>query len=643
MIIVGTAGHIDHGKTTLIRSLTGIETDRLHEEQQRGISIELGFAYIDLPGGMRVGLIDVPGHERFVHHMIAGATGVDLVVLVVAADEGIMPQTKEHVAICELLGMKQGVVVLTKTDLVDEEWLELVEEDVKDYLSGTFLKDAPCLHFASTWTGPELDGFKGQLHGLLADLTTRVRKASLQRPAVMPIDRIFTIKGFGTVLTGTVQSGVLRAGDSVRLLPSQRKLKIRRLENHGQTAEESPAGTRTAANVPDLQKSQVQRGDVIVAGEAIQPVVQLTASLKAVDNLQVEIKSQFKALFHTGSSYTEAAVRLLDCSRLGPGEEAIVAVRLAFPTALLPGNRFVLRAFSHVAEYGKTLGGGAILWPAGIKGKPATLEAAGKLKGDSPAQAAEGLAYLSGLDGVPVADLSYLSPLPEKEIVAAVANAVEGSEEVKHITVAGRPWLLHSVHDETIRLAILAVVEQFHKDNPRKRGLAKEELRSRLPSYFKRDVVEAVLESMLAQGGLEGDELRVMNPGFEPVIDERFGKLLARTEESLNRGGMSPPMRDALADEIGVDEKELGEVLTNLVESGRAVRISSELYFHTSAEERARGKLVAFLRENKTATTQQLKDLWGITRKYLIPLAEHFDATKVTVRCGASERKLRGS
>lgn len=642
MIIVGTAGHIDHGKTTLIRSLTGIETDRLLEEKQRGISIELGFAYLDLPGGMRVGLIDVPGHERFVHHMIAGATGVDLVILVVAADEGIMPQTKEHVAICELLGMKQGVVIITKTDLVDDEWLELVEEDVKDYLARTFLRDAPYLRFAATWEGDGLEAFKGQLYSLLTDLTTRLSKASLQRPAVMPIDRVFTIKGFGTVLTGTVQSGTLRAGDGIRLLPSGRRAKIRRLENHGQPADKSPAGTRTAVNVPDFQKHQVQRGDVIVSGDSIEPVVQLTASLKAVDNLQVELKPQFKALFHTGSSYTEAAVRLLDRNRLGAGDEAIVAIRLAFPTALLPGNRYILRAFSHVAEYGKTVGGGTILWPAGIKARPATLEAAARLTAEDPAEVAAGLAFLSGLDGVAVSDLSYLSPVPTDDLIAAVKDGGAGGA-VHYLTVAGRPWFLHAIHNDTVCSAMMAVIDQFHQDNPRKRGLAKEELRSRLPSYFDREVVEAVLAALLARGELAGDELRVMRQGFEPVFDERFARLLARAEHVLLKGGMSPPIRDAVAEELGIDDKELAEVLANLVESGAAVRIASDLYFHRSAEDRARKQLVTFLQKNATATTQELKDLWGITRKYLIPLAEHYDATHVTVRSGASQRKLRGT
>ncbi|MBM4355523.1 MAG: selenocysteine-specific translation elongation factor, partial [Deltaproteobacteria bacterium] len=367
MIVVGTAGHIDHGKTTLIRTLTGIETDRLKEEQQRGISIELGFAYLDLEDGSRVGLIDVPGHERFVHHMIAGATGVDLVLLVVAADEGVMPQTREHVAICELLGMRRGIVVLSKVDLVDAEWLELVRDDIRDYLAGTFLADAPVLPFSSTFAGGALGSFREHLYREIMAQSRQLEKASVRRPFMMPVDRVFTVKGFGTVVTGTVQSGGIRVGDSVEVLPAGLQTKVRRLEIHGQTAEESRAGTRTAANLPDVEKLDVDRGNVLVAPGTIVPVSRLTVSLSALPSLLGELKEQFKVLFHTGSAMTEASVRLLDCQRLTGGGRALAAVRLSTPLAVLPGNRYVVRGFTTMADYGKTIGGGTILWPDSVK------------------------------------------------------------------------------------------------------------------------------------------------------------------------------------------------------------------------------------------------------------------------------------
>jgi len=642
MIVVGTAGHIDHGKTTLVRSLTGIETDRLQEEQQRGISIELGFAYLDLPDGTRLGLVDVPGHERFVHHMIAGATGVDLVILVVAADEGVMPQTKEHVAICELLGMKKGLVVLSKVDLVDEEWLELVRDDVADYLASTFLAGAPFLEFASTWEPDRMGQFKNSLNDVVLQLSSALTKESQARPFMMPVDRAFTIRGFGTVVTGTVQSGTIRAGDPVVVQPSGRTTRIRRLENHGQQTDEARAGTRTAINILDVQKGEIQRGNVLVSSPRVHPLFELTATLEAVPNLQVERKTQFKALFHTGSAMSEASVRLLDCPRLQAGTRAYVGIRLASPVSLMPGNRYILRAFSHVAEFGKTLGGGTILWPAGVKARQENLERLRKLESDSSADIVEALAFLSGMAGLDVNDMGYLSTVSDAEVEKCLAHDTAGSPPVHRFRVGGRPRLMHTSHVDRVSGLILHVVDGYHEANPRRPGITREELKSSLPHYLDREIVVAVIEHLVDSGLLAGDEMRVRKPGFEPRLEEDFVALLNRAETLLRRGGLSPPTRDALAEQLDLDDKEVVEVLSYMAESGRAVKVSSGLYCHSRTLAEARQRLVTFLEQNQTATTQQLKDLFAISRKYLIPLIEHFDASRVTVRIGTSQRKLRG-
>jgi len=639
MIIVGTSGHIDHGKTTLVLKLTGIDTDRLKEEKARGISIELGFAYLDLPGGRRLGLIDVPGHERFVHHMIAGATGVDLVLLVVAADEGIMPQTKEHVAICQLLGMRKGVVVLTKTDLVDPEWAALVEDDIRSYLAPTFLSGAPVLPFSATWEGDRLDKFRDDLYGVLESISAGVSKASADRPFMMPVDRVFSIKGFGTVVTGTVQSGRVLPGDPVTILPEGLPARVRRVEVHGQPAQESAAGTRTAVNLPDIQLGDVQRGDVVAAPGFLKPVTVVCATVEALESLQVPLKGQFKALFHNGAAMAEASVRLLNAKELPAGGHGLAVIRLQAPIALLPGSRHVLRGFTPLAGYGKTLGGGVVLWPGPLKDRDRNLEMLSRLSAAEPAGLLEAAAYLSGANGVPGDALPFLLPIPAGGRLAD-PDASPGAR-VRRIHVAAAERFVHSEIFDHACKQVLDVIDAYHAANPRKKGIPKEELKSRLPAYLERDVVVALTEELVRSGTLAADDLAVWKRGFAVNLDDSFLRSVRSVEAVLHKGAMSPPARDALPAETGCTEKELSEVLAFLVAEGKAVKIASDLYFHRDAMENARHMLLDFFKTNPSATTQQLKDLWGLSRKYLIPLAEYFDSIRLTVRTGSAERKLR--
>jgi selenocysteine-specific elongation factor len=640
MIVIGTAGHIDHGKTTLIERLTGIETDRLKEEKQRGISIELGFAYLDLPDGQRIGLIDVPGHERFVHHMIAGATGVDLVVLVVAADEGIMPQTREHISICELLGMRRGIVILTKTDLVDEEWLELVREDVADYLQQTFLAGSDILDFSAVWSAERLGVFKQALYQRIMAQTQAFEKLAEQRPFMMPVDRIFSIRGFGTVVTGTVQSGTVRTGEKVRVLPGGAETKVRRLEIHGQTAAESQAGTRTAINLPDVTREDVQRGNVLVSSDIFAPVVQLTGMVKAVAGLHADLKPQFKALFHTGSAYSEAAVRVLSGDSLGAEGEAMIGLRLSTPLAILPGDRFVLRAFSMVADFGRTLGGGTILWPGSVKGRPENLAALSDLTGDSPGPVLVALTRLAGLQGINEAALGYLSPLPVQSLVDA-AGTLDG-DGLFRLNVEGVVRLLHPEFFAAYIERIIKAVGEYHERQPRRAGIPREELKSQLPAFLDRAIAAAAVQRLVEDGTLAGDERMVRLASFSVQLDGEYLRQLDAIEGELKGGWLAPPTREALGASLGLNEKELTERLNLLAEKGRIVKVSSDFYYHQEAVSQAREQLVKLLRSQGTASTQQLKDLWGLTRKHLIPFAEYFDAIRLTVRTANSERRLRG-
>ncbi len=640
MIVIGTAGHIDHGKTTLIERLIGIETDRLKEEKQRGISIELGFAYLDLPDGQRIGLIDVPGHERFVHHMIAGATGVDLVVLVVAADEGIMPQTREHISICELLGMRRGIVILTKTDLVDEEWLELVREDVADYLQQTFLAGSDILDFSAVWSAERLGVFKQALYQRIMAQTQAFEKLAEQRPFMMPVDRIFSIRGFGTVVTGTVQSGTVRTGEKVRVLPGGAETKVRRLEIHGQTAAESQAGTRTAINLPDVTREDVQRGNVLVSSDIFAPVVQLTGMVKAVAGLHADLKPQFKALFHTGSAYSEAAVRVLSGDSLGAEGEAMIGLRLSTPLAILPGDRFVLRAFSMVADFGRTLGGGTILWPGSVKGRPENLAALSDLTGDSPGPVLVALTRLAGLQGINEAALGYLSPLPVQSLVDA-AGTLDG-DGLFRLNVEGVIRLLHPEFFAAYIERIIKAVGEYHERQPRRAGIPREELKSQLPAFLDRAIAAAAVQRLVEDGTLAGDERMVRLASFSVQLDGEYLRQLDAIEGELKGGWLAPPTREALGASLGLNEKELTERLNLLAEKGRIVKVSSDFYYHQEAVSQAREQLVKLLRSQGTASTQQLKDLWGLTRKHLIPFAEYFDAIRLTVRTANSERRLRG-
>ncbi|MBM4371434.1 MAG: selenocysteine-specific translation elongation factor [Deltaproteobacteria bacterium] len=641
MIIVGTAGHIDHGKTTLVKALTGIDTDRLKEEKQRGISIELGFAPLDLPDGRRIGLVDVPGHERFVHHMIAGATGVDLVLMVIAADEGIMPQTREHLAICSLLGVRRGLVVLTKADLVEPDWLELVREDLESALATTFLRGAPVLAFGAGWE-ERREAFRAEVLQTIAALADTGVRPGGDRPLLLPIDRVFTIKGFGTVVTGTVVSGSLAAGEALEVLPDRLPVKARYLEVHNRKTLRSEVGTRTAVNLADAEG--VARGMVLARPDTVEPTRRLVMRLEAVPNLAEPARSRFGALFHVGTTYVEAEVRLLDRDRLGPGEVAIAALHLRQPVVLLPGMHAVLRAFSPVADFGKTLGGGRILLPVMPRMRPEALEALGCLLDPDPAARVEAATLLAGpsgvrrralpawvdLDPVPLGDAARTAAGRDAVVVLPPAGVARGPED---------DVLLHRLHERQLLQRARDRISAFHAASPRRPAMPREELRSQLPGVEDPRFFHALCDRWVADGDLEGGEQGLRLPGFSVDLGERFLGLAGTLEERLLAAGMTPPTLGELRDAF--PGRDLADALEHLVSEGRVVRVSPELLFHREVLDRIREQLVSWLTTRGTITTQEFKEVTGLTRKYLIPLAEHFDAVRLTVRTADSSRRLR--
>lgn len=639
MFIVGTAGHIDHGKTTLVRSLTGIDTDRLKEEKERGISIELGFAYVDLAPGQRIGLIDVPGHERFVHHMIAGATGVDVVMLVVAADEGVMPQTREHLAICELLGMKRGMVVLTKTDLVDPDWLELVKEDVAKALSHTFLKGAPILEFSALWPADRMTAFRASLLEILTSLAKESRSINADRPLLFPVDRVFSVKGFGTVATGTIQAGQVAVGDELVLLPEKNRTRVRRVEVHGASVQSAAAGSRAALNLPEIAREELERGAVLAHPGTLESTRELMAHLKLLPTLPAPLRRQFKALFHTGSTMTEATVRLQEPKELAPGAEGLVSIHLEQPVAVLAGQRFIVRGFTTLADFGKTLGGGTLLWPSFVRPKPRNLERLAQLLDPTPDQAVDAASYLAGSNGITVRSLPAWTPLP----ASALRHSTDHPPGSVRRLGTTQPTLLHEEYWEILSQRIFEVLQAYHAENARKPGMPKEELKSKLPLHLDRTLVDQALVFLVQQGTLRTDDLTLALASFSPQLDDRFKELQKRLADTLLASGLEPPERSELLKSFSSDSKATAEALARLVQEGTVTRVTSEYFLHTQNFQGAKERLVSFLKENGVITTQQMKELFGLSRKYLIPLAEFFDSSKVTLRVGSAERRLRVS
>ena len=471
-IILGTAGHIDHGKTSLIRALTGIDTDRLKEEKERGITIELGFAHLQLPDGRLLGIVDVPGHEKFVKNMVAGATGIDLVALVIAADEGVMPQTREHLEICSILEIKHGLVVLTKVDMVDPDWLELVREDVSEYLSETFLAEAPVAEVSSV-TGEGIP----ELIELINRMTRDIPERDMGHLFRLPIDRVFTMKGFGTVITGTSISGTIRTGDEVTVYPQGITSKIRGIHVHNEAMEEVHAGLRTAINLQGIEKMMLQRGNVVATKDSLRSTYMLDVVLDLLKSAPRKFKNRAKVRFHAGTAEIISTLVLLDRDELNPGETCLAQIRLDAPTTVLKGDRFVLRSYSPV----RTIGGGQILHPLPGKKKrfqERVLNELKMLQKGEEEEVIEIFVSLGRFKGVGEEELSFLTNMSRKKLTEQL-NALKSKQRIIRFDKE-QGTMIHADFMEKARSELLETLSQYHKDFPLKQGLVKEELRSRM-------------------------------------------------------------------------------------------------------------------------------------------------------------------
>ncbi len=620
-VIVGTAGHIDHGKTSLVKALTGIDADRLEEEKRRGITIDIGFAHLDLPAPdgtpLHLGFVDVPGHERFVRNMLAGVGGIDLVLLVIAADEGVKPQTREHVDICRLLGIRRGLTVLNKADLVDRESFEVVRMEVEEFLRGSFLDGAPILPISSR-TGAGLDELKRELARVAAEAQPKDSSAIFR----LPIDRVFSMKGFGTVITGTLISGAVKKEQEVEVFPSGARARVRGVQVHGAPAEQATAGQRTALNLSGIEKDQLARGMVLAEPGLLRPTRRLDAQLSLLQSAK-PLKDRAHVHFHAYTAEMLAEVALIGGGgQLAPGQSSYVQLKLAEETLLLPGDRFIVRQFSPVV----TIGGGTVLDVARPQKRadPTFLELLES--GDRPRVLKIRVAAHHDAGGT-LAELTAETGWRAEEIERLAQPLVADG---KLLRIGDR--LVHPPAFEGLKIAVLSGLDEFHNANPLATGINRQELFA--PFGPPADVANALL-SQLAQAGnidIAGELVRLSGRGVVMKDEEAEAKQII--EKAFADAGLKVPLlKDVLAG-VKVDRARAQKIVTLLLRDRVLIKLADDLVFHRDALDSLRRNLSAQKAKTPKLNVAQFKDLTGVSRKYAIPLLEYLDRERVTRRVG---------
>jgi len=631
-IILGTAGHIDHGKTSLIKALTGVNTDRLKEEQQRGITIELGFAALDLPSGQRLGIVDVPGHEKFVKNMVAGATGIDLVAMIIAADEGIMPQTREHMEICSLLGIQHGLVVLTKIDLVDEEWLALVQEEVAEFTQNTFLADAPVVQVSAV-KSLGLTEFIDTLDGLCAKASARTSTGLLR----LPVDRVFTMKGFGTVITGTLIAGKVSVGDRIMLYPSGITSRVRGVQVHNQSVTTAEAGMRTAINFQGLDKSQVNRGDMVALPDTLVSSYMIDVAFNYLVGNVKALKNRTVVRFHTGTSEITGTLVLLDRSELQPGETVMAQMRLDQPVTLIKDDRYVVRSYSPV----RTIGGGQVLNPMPSKHKqnrPEVLSFLDQIASSPLEEIVLQHIQAAGFGGAALKNLLLLANVNEKQI-EKMLQAMMSRRLVVQLDKDKRLYVHEHILSE-LQTRIRDLLAGYHKANPLKPGMPKEELKSKLPPSVDAKLFMLAMQQMVRDGDLVQGEDMVHLAQHQVALGTDHQALRDQILQVYQSSGLTPPYFKAFCQQADTPLASALQVLSLLIDEGLMIKIKEDLYYHHEPLDRLKQNLVDFFDSHEELTTLQFKDMTGASRKFMIPLLEYFDTIQFTIRVGDT-RKLR--
>ena len=646
-IIIGTAGHIDHGKTALVKALTGIDADRLEEEKRRGITIDLGFAHMDLPAGdakntgdiLRLGFVDVPGHERFVRNMLAGVGGIDLVLLVIAADEAIKPQTREHFDILQLLGVQRGITVLTKSDAVDEETLEVVRLEVEDFLRGTFLeksdsgnpdsskpdsgKPSPIIAVSSL-TGAGIEELKRAIASMGAEAPSRNSRAI----ARLPIDRVFTIKGFGTVVTGTLVAGTIHCEDELEVFPTGRRVRVRGLQVHGETAEAAVAGQRTALNLAGASTEDLSRGMTLAPASTFETTRRADVRLRLLPSAPRALKNRARIHFHSYTMESVAEVVLHGTRQISPGEQVFARIKLPQAVLLLPGDRFILRQFSPVV----TIGGGIVLDAAPILRMPGHIEFLQALADGNPGNILKARIARRGGRGISMTQLIAETGWP-RDVIQTHLESLTKSAEIVYVG----PMLMQAAAFGALQTEIAKALEAFHKNNPLVGGISKEELRTHVRATP--EVFEAVTAKMLREKKIEASGELVRLPGRGVTMKDEEAEAKKKIESAFAAAGLKVPALQEVLAGLKIDKARAQKIVTLLLRDKVLVKVSDDLVFHRGALEELRRQAAAYKATSAGTGVVKIdvakfKDLTGVSRKYAIPLLEYLDRERVTRRVG---------
>ncbi len=628
-IVIGTAGHIDHGKTALVKALTGIDADRLAEEKRRGITIDLGFAHMDLANAkgepLHVAFVDVPGHERFVRNMLAGVGGIDLVLLVIAADESVKPQTREHFDILQLLGVKRGITVLTKADAVDAETLDVVRLEVEEFLRGTFLDKPSSIIAVSSLTGAGLDDLKRAMTAAAAEVQPRDSQAL----ARLPIDRVFTMKGFGTVVTGTLVTGTIHREEELEVFPTGRIVRVRGVQVHGRTADAATAGQRTALNLAGASTEDLSRGMTLAPVATFTATRRVDVRLNLLSSAPRPLKSRMRIHFHSNTMETVAEIMLHGGKQLAPGAEAFARLKLPAAALLLPGDRFIIRQFSPVV----TIGGGVVLDPSPIPRMPGQSEFLKILAGDEAGMVLKMRIARRLQRGISIPELIAETGARRTVLETQLAEPMQQG----HVLHIGERFF-HAPAIFGLQLFIVSTVENFHKKNPLVGGISREQLREQVKASS--EVFGAALDLLSREKKIEsaGDLVRL--PGHGVVMKDEESESKQKIEEAFASAGLKVPALPEVIAGLKVDKTRAQKIVTLLLRDKTLVKVSDELVFHRGALEALRRLVAAQKLKSSKMDVALFKELTGVSRKYAIPLLEYLDRERVTRRVGDAREIL---
>ncbi len=632
-IIIGTAGHIDHGKTTLIKALTGRNTDRWEEEQRRGITIDLGFTYFDLPGGDRAGIIDVPGHEKFINNMVAGVVGMDLVLLVIAADEGIMPQTREHMDILHLLGIEKSIIVLNKCDLVDEEWMELVEEEVREELEGTFLEDAPVAKVSAA-SGEGLS----ELIGMIARMAGEgVEEKDINTIPRLPIDRAFTLSGFGTVITGTLVSGMVSREDTLEMYPIGKECKIRSIQVHGQDRRECYAGQRVAINLSNVKKKEIHRGCVLAPPQSMKNTDLLDVKLNVLKSSVRILTNHTRLHFFTGTSEVLCRAVLLDKEEIGPGESGYVQLRMEEEVAVRRGDKFVVRFYSPM----ETIGGGVVLEPnPGIKKRfqEKAIEELKRKESGSSADVIELHVRGHAETLITFSELARLTALSAAEVQEDVAE-LEARGLVAVFAMRKDTYVWHADSKRAAVQVLKKALEAYEEQYPYRYGMKKAEVQMTYFKKIKPNVFDRILELLEEEGHIKRTDEFLGTPEFEVRKDKLYEDTSGIMLRAFEKAGYDF-VRYSEIDLGGIRREIADDILNILLEEKKAVKVTEDMYTLTDYMEKAKDIIQKRLKEDPLITIAQVRDIFETSRKSAKPILEYMDSIKVTKKTGAESERV---